>query len=194
MKKYLLIVIALILFFGGLFLGYRIFRPTETKQTVNSTVVLTALQSEGFLVSQNYIFNQMVTIDRSTGNAWKDFFLGQTIEANANMKVSAGINLSRLTEKDVTVTNKEIRLTLPPVEIQSIELMGNIVLHNKQGIIKKVIDSDDGYNAALVELKKEAAATAGSPELRAEAYQNAVKEITKFLNYIAPEKIVAISQ
>lgn len=194
MKKYILAGAALILFFGGLFLGYRIFRPVERAQTVNSTVVLTALQSQGFLVSQNYIFNQSITIDRSTGSQFKDIFFGQTITADANMKVSSGVNLSKLTTDNMYVDAKEIRITLPPVETQSVEILGNIVLKNNQGIIKKVVDNDDGYNAALTELKKEANMAAQTEELRAEAFNNAVKEIKKFLNFIAPEKIVTITQ
>ncbi len=47
-------MVACILFFGGLFLGYKIFRPAA-KEEITSNVILTALQSEGFLVSQNYI-------------------------------------------------------------------------------------------------------------------------------------------
>jgi tryptophanase len=78
--------------------GYKIFRP-QAKEEITSNVVLTALRVEGFLVSQNYIFNQTITIDRSTGSAFKDFFLGQTIDANANMKVSSGVDLSKLRAK-----------------------------------------------------------------------------------------------
>lgn len=189
MKKYLLPIVALILFFGGLFLGYRIFRPAP-KEAITSTVVLTALQSEGFLVSQNYIFNQTITIDRSTGSAFKDFFLGQTIEANANMKVSSGIDLKKITQKDITITQTQIQIILPPVETQSTELLGNIVLKNRQGILKKIVNNDDGYNAALTELKKEAIKAAEVPELREEAKVNAQKEIKKFLQFVDPQKEV----
>jgi hypothetical protein len=189
MKKYLLPIAALILFFGGLFVGYKIFRPAA-KEEVTSNVILTALQSEGFLVSQNYIFNQTITIDRSTGSSFKDFFLGQTIDADANMKVSSGVDLSKLSPKDIVISEKQIQITLPPVQTQSTELLGNIVLKNKQGIIKKIVNNDDGYNAALTELKKEAMKAAEVPELREEAKINAQREIKKFLQFVDPQKEV----
>lgn len=191
MKKYLLPIAALILFFGGLFVGYKIFRP-QAKEEVTSNVVLTALQSQGFLVSQNYIFNQTITIDRSTGSAFKDIFLGQTIDANANMKVSSGVDLSKLRAENIRVTNKEIQITLPAVETQSTELLGNIVLTNNQGIIKRIVDNDDGYNAALTQLKSEAMKAAEVVELREEAKNNAQKEIKKFIQFIDPEKQITI--
>lgn len=180
-------MVACILFFGGLFLGYKIFRPAA-KEEITSNVILTALQSEGFLVSQNYIFNQNITIDRSTGSAFKDFFLGQTIEANANMKVSSGIDLKKITQKDIIVSATQIEVTLPPVETQSTELLGNIVLKNRQGILKKIVDNDDGYNAALTELKKEAMKSVEGAELREEAKINAQKEVKKFIGFIDPQK------
>jgi len=189
MKKYILPIAALILFFGGLFVGYKVFHPSA-KEEVNSNVILTALQSEGFLVSQNYIFNQTITIDRSTGSQFKDFFLGQTIEANANMKVSSGVDLKKLTQNDITVTDTEIQIQLPAVETQSTELLGNIVLQNKQGIVKRLVDNDDGYNAALIELKKEALKASETTELRAEAQANSEREIKTFLQFVAPEKAV----
>ncbi len=191
MKKYLLPITALILFLGGLFVGYKIFRP-EAKEEITSNVVLTALQSQGFLVSQNYIFNQTITIDRSTGSAFKDIFLGQTIDANANMKVSSGVDLSKLRAENIRVTDKEIQITLPVVETQSTELLGNIVLTNKQGIIKRIVDNDDGYNAALTQLKSEAMKAAEAVELREEAKNNAQKEIKKFIQFIDPQKQITI--
>jgi hypothetical protein len=189
MKKYLLLIAAFILFFGGLFLGYRIFRPVP-KEVVTSNIILTALQSEGFLVSQNYIFNQTITIDRSTGSAFKDFFLGQTIEANANMKVSSGIDLKKMSEKDIAITDTKIQIILPQVETQSTELLGNIVLKNRQGILKKIVDNDDGYNAAFTKLKREAMKSVEVPELREEAKINAQKEIKRFVGFIDPQKEV----
>ncbi len=189
MKKYLFPIVACILFLGGLFLGYKIFRPAA-KEEITSNVILTALQSEGFLVSQNYIFNQTITIDRSTGSAFKDFFLGQTIEANANMKVSSGIDLKKITQKDITVTETKIQVVLPPVETQSTELLGNVVLKNRQGILKKIVDNDDGYNAALTKLKAEAMKSVEVAELREEAKINAQKEVKKFIGFIDPQKEV----
>ncbi len=191
MKKYLFLIVVAVAFILGVFVGYKLFRP-EAHTQVNAEVILTALQSQGFLVSQNYVFSETVTIDRSTGNQFKDFFLGQTIEAAAQMKVSSGVDLTKITSEDVRVTDSEVRITLPAVSTQSVELLGNIVLKNNQGIIKRIVDNDDGYNLALTELKQQATAAVQVPELRAEAGESATDEITRLLQFIAPEKQVAV--
>lgn len=189
MKKYLLPILLLLVFIGGIFLGYRLFRPAP-KEVITSNTILTALKSEGFLVSQQYIFQETVTIEKSTGSAFKDIFFGQTIEATALMKVHAGVPLAKLTQEDIVVTEKEIHISLPPVETQSIEVMGNIVLDNTQGIVKKIVDNEDGYNEALTELKQQARVAAEVPELRQSATEQSEMQIQTFLQFVDPEKKV----
>ena len=189
MKKYILTIAFVLFFVIGMVLSYTIFKPAP-KQMVTSQSILTALTSEGFLVSQNYVFQQTVTIEKSTGSALKDVFFGQTIEATALMKVSAGVALSKLQEQDIRVTGTEIHIALPPVETQSIEILGNITLDNSQGIVKRLVDNDDGYNVALSELKQQAKSAAETPELQQEALVQAQKQIQTFLQFVDPEKKV----
>lgn len=173
-------------------MGYKLFSHPEPKTIINSQTVLTALQKQGFLVSQTYVFNQTVTIENSSGSEWKDIFWGQKITAAGNIKVSSGVDLHKLADQDVVVTANTITLTLPPIERQSTEVIGDILLTNQQGILKKVFNSDDGYNLAVARLKSEAESAALAPELKEEAEENAKNEVAKLLRLVDTSKEVKI--
>lgn len=192
MKKFLLGSFIIILFLVGLYTGYLLFKPPSQTIQVNSVVILTLLKNEGFLVTQTYIFNQMVTIDKSSGSEWKDIFWGQTVTASGNIKVSSGVNLTKLRPEDVAVKGQKITVTLPPIEEQSVEVIGDIMLQNKQGILKKVFDNDTGYNQAYAKLKQEAQIAAQKEDLQSEAEENARKQITRLVQFINPEKDVVV--
>ncbi len=191
-KKYLIAALAIALFGGGLFLGYRLFAPRPLSKTVNAQVVLTALKSEGFLVTQSYVFNQVVTINHSTGSQFKDIFWKQAIKASANVKVNSGVNLTKIAADNITVSGKTITLELPAIETNSTEIIGDVILQNNQGILKKVFDSNDGYNESITEIKNQALLAATGTELRAAAEESAQKEIQRLIRYAYPESEVLV--
>ncbi|MFH1286319.1 MAG: DUF4230 domain-containing protein [Candidatus Magasanikbacteria bacterium] len=192
MKKILSIISILLLFGGGLYLGYRIFSPNRLKTEVTREVLLTSLQSEGFLVSQTAILSETVTIDRKSGSAFKDFFWGQELLASAKMKVSSGVDLSKIIEEDIEILLEEVRITLPAVSIHSVELVDTIQMQNKQGILKKIFDNDDGYNEALVQLTESARSAAMEDELVTEAENSAKGEIERLVRFVERNKTVTI--
>ena len=71
MSKTNLIISIIFIFIIGIILGSFINLPT---QKVNSTIIYEKLQSQGFLITQNYIFEQDIEIDNSSGQIWKDIF------------------------------------------------------------------------------------------------------------------------
>ena len=107
MKFYVTIILIILVLALGIFVGYSIFKPQIVKEQINSQTILLTLRSQGFLVTQDYTMNQKVTIDKMSGTMWKDFFWGQSIEASAVIKVSSGVDLTRLTEEDIKIANKE---------------------------------------------------------------------------------------
>lgn len=185
MKFYIIIILIIAVFCLGVFTGYSIFKPQIVKEQVNSQTILQTLRSEGFLVTQTYILNQKVTIDKNTGTMWKDFFWGQSIEASAVLKVSSGVDLTKLTENDIKIADHEVTVVLPQVQIQSTELISDIELRNTQGILKKVFDNDDGYNLALSKLKEQAQVSAQQDSLLREAQANTKKEIQRLMRLAA---------
>ncbi|NCO05155.1 MAG: DUF4230 domain-containing protein [Candidatus Magasanikbacteria bacterium] len=181
-KRYLFLAFALILFGSGLFVGYKVFHtPAEAAQQITGETILAALKSEGFLVTQTYIFHEQVEIDKSTGSTFKDLFWKQNITAAANMKVSAGTNLSHLEETDVLVTKDKVEVTIPNIETYGVEILGDITLNNEQGILKKLFNSEDGYNEAIKQLKDQALSAVQTEELRQEARESAQKEVQKII-------------
>lgn len=192
MKQYLILILAVIVFIFGIYFGYLVFSPQIVKEQINSQTILQTLKSEGFLITQNYILNQKVTIDKNTGVMWKDFFWGQEIEASAVVKVSSGVNLTKLTDQDVKVADKQIAIKLPAIEIYSTELLGDIELRNTQGILKKIFDNEDGYNLALGKLIEQAQVTANQEKLVAEAKLSTQKEIDRLIRLVAPDWSVQV--
>jgi len=193
MKKSLfLIAIAFVLTLaGGLALGHRLFSPSASR-TVNADVILTALRDSGFLVTQTYVFDQPITITNSTGSAFKDFFFGQTITARGVMEVNLGVDLSEVSEDDVDVRGDIVTIRIPPARIFNVRPIGNIEVENRQGILKRLLQNDPGYNEALAELTRVAEDAARQPELVDRASERAQEEIARFLRYVVGGREVRV--
>lgn len=108
------------------------------------------------------------------------------------VKVSSGVNLTKLTDQDVKVADKQIAIKLPAIEIYSTELLGDIELRNTQGILKKIFDNEDGYNLALGKLIEQAQVTANQEKLVAEAKLSTQKEIDRLIRLVAPDWSVQV--
>jgi hypothetical protein len=190
-------LIGMVVFFSlGLYTGYRWFKPKPQAalQTVNAQAILTALHDRGFLVSQTYVFDTPVTIDRSSGNSLKDFFFGQTIEARGTMEVNMGVDLAQVTANDITIDEaaNTITIRIPKTSLFNTRLVGPIQLKNNQGILKKLLNADDGYNDALSLLSKTAEEMAQKDEIISRANDNAVEDITRILGYVTQGKTVKV--
>lgn len=193
MKTKLLLLGFLIVLVGGLFVGYRLGKPKQVDEQVSSQSIVQALKHEGFLVTETYIITQQITIDRSTGSVFKDFFWGQDIIAFGTMKTSLGVDLSKLSLDDIKITSDTLSLTVPAIEDHGVELVGDISLQNKQGIFKKIFNNDDGYNAAYAKLKEAALATAETDMVKIEARENTRKEIERLVRLVAGDRRIEVN-
>lgn len=195
LKTILLAIIGVALFGLGIFTGYKLFAPKPAPQTVvNAQAILTALHDRGFLVTQTYIFDTPVTIERSTGSAFQDFFLGQTIEARGTMEVNMGIDLAQVKEEDVILDGAEgtVTVNLPGSTLFNTRLVGPIEVKNRQGILKRVLDHNDGYNEALSALSKAAEASAAKPELIQRADDRAREDVRRLIQYVTRGTVVEV--
>ncbi|MBI2037777.1 MAG: DUF4230 domain-containing protein [Candidatus Magasanikbacteria bacterium] len=193
MKNKLITIGVLVIVAASLFVGYRLGKPNQPGEQVSSQSIVQALKHEGFLVTETYIITQQITIDRSTGSAFKDFFWGQDIVAMGTMKASLGVDLNKISPEDITVDARTVTASLPSLEDHGVELIGDITLQNKQGIFKKIFNNDDGYNAAYAKLKEAALAAAKSDVVQNEAKENTKKEIERLVKLIAGNREVEIS-
>ncbi len=191
-KILLAIAVAAALLGSGVYIGYRAFKPAPMTTTVNAQVILTALRERGFLVTQTYMFDQPIEIKKSTGSAFKDFFVGQTITARGVMEVNLGTDLSNLTADDIRVENDKITIAIPPTKVFNVRLVGPVDVKNNQGLIKRVLQNEDGYNEALAELSRVAEDSANKPEFKDRATERAEEEIARLLGYVAQGKAVEV--
>ncbi|HDQ23133.1 MAG TPA: DUF4230 domain-containing protein [Candidatus Uhrbacteria bacterium] len=192
MKQYFLLVVIFLSLVIGLLVGYLIFKPQSDQIAINSLVIYSKLQNQGFLITQDYVLEQKLTIDNTTGQWWKDIFWGQQIETSAVIKISLGVDLHKLESQDVQINNKKITLNLPAIEIKSMELVSDINLQNSQGVLKRLLDNDDGYNKALAQLKDTARQAALEQAIITRTQAATVKEITKLVNLIAEDKDMVV--
>ncbi|MCC6563634.1 DUF4230 domain-containing protein [Candidatus Uhrbacteria bacterium] len=169
----------------GAIAGRLWFTPeTSVRTVVSSQTILTALRDQGFLVTQTYVFDQPVTIRKTTGSVFKDFFVGQTIEARGSMEANLGLDLAKLSAEDVMASQTEIVVRVPSTTLFNTRLIGPIEVKNSQGLLKRVLEPDDGYNIALVELTAAAEAAARKPEIMDRATQKAVQEIERLVGLL----------
>lgn len=178
---------------AGILLGRFAFSPGSGMQTVvNSQAILTALRDQGFLVTQTYVFDQPVTIKKTTGSAFKDFFVGQTIEARGSMEANLGIDLAKLAESDVAVNGSTVTIRTNGPSVFNTRLVGPIEVRNSQGLLKRVLEPDDGYNQALAELERAANAAANREEILARAKSVSETELARLVRLIARDATVRI--
>ena len=191
--KILIGVILAIAFLGlGVFAGYRLFSPDAMQPKVTAQVILTALRDQGFLVTQTYVFNEPVTIDKNTGSALKDFFFGQTITARGVMETNLGIDLSKITADDIRVENDKVTIFIPKAQLFNARLVGPLEVENTRGILKRLLYSDNGYNEALAELIKVAETSAIKPELINRATESAKAEVTRLTGLVAKNRAIEV--
>ncbi len=177
----------------GFYAGWTVSRPAEYTRTVDAQVILTALRDRGFLVTQTYIFDQPVTIEKTSGSAFKDFFFGQTITARGAMEVNMGIDLANISSDDVTIEEDKVTIQIPKATLFNVRLVGPIEVENKQGILKRILQDEDGYNEALSELSMIAEETATREEFVERATDRAKEEVKQMLGYVAQGKIIDVN-
>ncbi|MFZ5364539.1 MAG: DUF4230 domain-containing protein [Patescibacteria group bacterium] len=159
---------------------------------VSSQIILSALRDRGFLVTQSFVYNESIKITNSSESFWHDLLWGQAIRAYGIAEVNLGVDLAKLGEEDVKLEKDKAIITIPTAEIFNSRIVGDINLENKQGILKRIFENDDGYNQAMAEMIKQAEASAVTPEMLAEANQKAQEEIKKLVEFFLKDKVVEV--
>ncbi len=159
---------------------------------VSSQIILSALRDRGFLVTQSFVYNESIKITNSSESFWHDLLWGQAIRAYGIAEVNLGVDLAKLGEEDVKLEKDKVTITIPTAEIFNSRIVGDINLENKQGILKRIFENDDGYNQAMAEMIKQAETNATTPEMLAEANQKAQEEIKKLVEFFVKDKVVEV--
>lgn len=132
----------------------------ERKEVITSQIIVDKINEEAFVVSKTIFLDQKATINIDQGSAWSNFWWGQSIEAEALMRVDLGVDYSKLTENDISIdsVNKVISINLPEAEILDTSLSGEIQVISKSGVLKFLLanDPNQDFNLALQELTTQA--------------------------------------
>ena len=192
MKKIIFaIVVVFVIFAAGLFIGWRVNKnAADTK--ISSQTILQSLRERGFLVTQTNIMNESVKIATKQDTLWDRLLWGQVITAYGVVEVNLGVDLAKLKEEDVKISDNKVTVTIPAVEIFNSRLVGDISLENKQGILKRILENNSGYNTAMNELVKQATDAVLKPEQMTLANTKAIEEIKRLTGYIVKDKEIEV--
>jgi hypothetical protein len=194
MKKLLTAIVLVVglLAFGAL-IGWLLGRGGEAVRTVSGQTILTALRERGFLVTETSVSTVATTIKNNDASIWKKLLWGQEIQASAVAEVNLGVDLEEMKAEDIQISGGKIAVVIPGAKIFNSRLVGDISLTNKQGILKRVLENDDGYNQAMAELIKQAENAVTSTQMMEAANNKAKEEIKRLVGYMAPDKEVTVT-
>ena len=184
------IIVLFCVLLAGLAFGWYIFSGKKTE--ITATTLLTELKSQGFLITESYVFNEPVKIENKSGNMLKDFFWSQEVFGQGIVQVNSGVNLALLEEKDIEIKGEKITITLPNIEVFNSSLVGELIVQNNQGILKRIFDNEDAYNSVYEQLIKNAENAAKDPKLVFVAQDNAKNELKKLLSFIVKDKEIDV--
>lgn len=140
LKKFFKIVMVVAIFAAGLWLGLKISRLTKSNSAPreeNTVAVVRQIQTLSEFVTVKYVVEKVIILDSPPQSTLGQFVQGENrILLLAHGIVKAGIDLSKLKPDDVQVSDKAIRIHLPPPQIT------DAYLDEKQ---TKVIDSQRGF-------------------------------------------------
>lgn len=167
----------------------------EVTEEITSTVVLEKITDQYFVVSKTVLIDQETEIKIDEGSRWSNFLWGQTITAEAMIRVDVGVDLSKLTTEDIKINDetKTVQITIPQASILDASQYGDIDVNSKKGVLKFLLDNDpnEDHNQALETLLKEAEkAIIDDQELLDEARRDSVKVIGLIVTNLSYDLVV----
>ena len=193
-KKFLFgLAVALVILGAGITIGWLVGRDSKNARQVSGQTIITALQERGFLVTETAVSTVSATISTDNSSIWRKLLWGQEIKASGVVEVNIGVDLTQTSDDDIQVSGKKITVAVAPAEIFNTRLVGDINVENKQGIFKRILENDDGYNQAMTELVKQAEEAVVSDLTIETANSKAVEEIRRLVQYMAPDKEIIVT-
>lgn len=157
------------------------FRKSAITVDTSHPSVIKQIKSLNRLETASYTIEKIIEAG-TNDNAFKEFLYGDRILLIAHGQVIAGIDLSKVTEKDIETNGTVIRLTLPPPQIliTSLDNEKTRVYDRKQGLFTK--GNKDLEAQARSEAEKSIRASACEGNILATASENARKQLTALLS------------
>jgi hypothetical protein len=151
------IIVLLVSFLAGAFWSSS---RSQSSTTITSQVILDRITNQAILLTKTVYLDQKTQITVDQGSDWSNFWWGQTINADALIKVNVGIDLQKLSVADISVDNynKKISIALPDAQVLDALPEGNITVTSQSGVLKYLLANDPNgdYNKALQQLELDA--------------------------------------
>ena len=180
---FFVIIVGLLAFVWGTIYGQN--KATQIKVTSQS--IFDKINNEAVLQTKSVYINQVSKITVDQGSEWSNFWWGQTIDAEALMKITIGVDLKTIKPADISIdsANKKIFIKLPAAKILETIPQGNVKVTPKSGVFKFLFanDTNQDYNQAITQLKADAAsAVSTNPEILTDAQSETGKIISYLLS------------
>ena len=176
-----------IAFIVAFVVGFIIAKGQYAPAEVTTESLLRAMQNEGFFVTESIILEETVTIDNRSGNALKDFFVSENIEAETDLKISMGIDTNLLTAEHITIDGNTVTLTLPEPTVFSTEVLGDVNIDSQRGIITRITAGEEDYNGLVATLKEQARTSITDTDIAAAVQLGTIESVSRFMSTIAPQ-------
>ena len=168
-KNYLLVLTIILTFLGficGIFAGVTVTLQNvkddpknENNIIVSSDTIIEKLQKRSFLVTNSITTLQKSSIKIENNSSWSNFFWGKEINAEGNVQVDLGVDLSNIQSEDIKIDHdkKTIIVSIPRAQIYNTTVMGDIDTTRDQGILTKLLKNDPqgDYNLAKEKLTQD---------------------------------------
>lgn len=155
----------------------------------NRAAVIKQMRSLARLETASFTIEKVIDAGTTGGNVFQQFLFGDKILLVAHGQVIAGFDLSQLSEKDVEVNGKKLRLTLPPpqVLVSTLDNTQTKVYDRKRGLLANGNqDLESKARSAAEASIKDAACKA---DILNQASENARKQLTSLFTSVGFETV-----
>jgi hypothetical protein len=152
-------------------------KPTTTIDISRPTVIK-EIQALNRLETASYTLDKIIEAG-TDGNVFQNLLYGDKILLVAHGKVVAGVDLSKIADKDVTVSGSRLTITLPAAEVFSVALDNNQtkVFDRQLGLLSKGNKDLESQARAAAETSLRQAACDGG--ILNEARTNAINRLSQ---------------
>ena len=115
----LALLLFIVVFFYGRFLGKKAGLLAGQPQSINSQIILDRITDQYFLVTKTVFADSKVEIETLKSNDWKDLFSGKKVTVRGLVRIDVGVDMKNMQLGNIEVDSfkKIVTISLPHAEI-----------------------------------------------------------------------------
>lgn len=155
----------------------------------NRVAVIKQMRSLARLETASFTIEKVIDAGTTGGNVFQQFLFGDKILLVAHGQVIAGFDLSQISDRDVQVSGKTLRLTLPPpqVLVATLDNTQTKVYDRKRGLLADSNTDLESKARGAAETSIKEAACKG--DILNQASENARKQLTSLFTSLGFETV-----